>query len=322
MPIKPLIALPSFGGLVRVSAGGPKPTNTVAPSITGTPKQNSTLAAFAGTWSNGPSTFAYQWQASADGATGWADIAGATAATYTAQVGDVDQYLRVSVTATNANGSATVSTAAVGPVEEISIRDGLVAEYLFASGNELADTSGNGYDLTSFGATFSNGIAAFDGASYLAAALPSTFVNFSVSFWANLAVQTAGYSALFFLWTDLGGSESFGYMGLYTNPPATDGTLSVYNGSTIGWLPPSGVNVCDSEWHHIAAVVSSGTLTLYIDGVSTINTSIDTTETYGGNLVIGTNFFGDFIAGSVSKFRVHNRSLIGSEISALIGEGY
>jgi hypothetical protein len=83
-----------------------------APSISGTPHVNSTLAASVGTWSgDAPITYADQWQSAPDssGAPGTpADIAGATSSTYAIDSSaDPGRWLRVKVTATNAGGSAT-----------------------------------------------------------------------------------------------------------------------------------------------------------------------------------------------------------------------
>ena len=51
------------------------------------------------------------------------------------------------------------------------LRLGLIAEYLFANGAELADTSGNGNDLTNVnGVAIANGVATFDGTNYLQSA--------------------------------------------------------------------------------------------------------------------------------------------------------
>ena len=73
------------------------------PTVTGTAQVGISLTATAGTATGGtaPLTYATKWQTSADGTTGWADIAGATALTYAIQAGDKDQYLRALTTATD-----------------------------------------------------------------------------------------------------------------------------------------------------------------------------------------------------------------------------
>jgi hypothetical protein len=83
------------------------PTNTAAPTITGTAKQGSVLSDSPGTWAGtAPIGYTYQWQR--NGAT---NIAGATSSTYTLSAGDVGDTIDVRVTAANAGGSASASSA-------------------------------------------------------------------------------------------------------------------------------------------------------------------------------------------------------------------
>jgi hypothetical protein len=91
------------------------PTNTVAPTFTGTLADTETQTAVDGTWTGTPN-YTYQWERSANGANGWASIAGATSNTYTADTADVGNYLRVKVTGTNGGGSTVVYSASRGPV--------------------------------------------------------------------------------------------------------------------------------------------------------------------------------------------------------------
>lgn len=91
-------------------AAGDEPTNTTAPTLSGTETQGSTLTctSLAGHWnnhSNGTLVLSYQWTRSNDGAgAGEADIAGATSSTYTLQAADVGKYIRCRVRATNDGG--------------------------------------------------------------------------------------------------------------------------------------------------------------------------------------------------------------------------
>jgi hypothetical protein len=81
------------------------PANTVAPAITGTPQQGQTLTASNGTWTGTtPISYTYAWS---DGAIG---------ATDTLTAADVGKSLTVEVTATNAAGRSSATSASVGPV--------------------------------------------------------------------------------------------------------------------------------------------------------------------------------------------------------------
>lgn len=131
----------------------PGPTNTVAPSISGTPEVGETLTASTGTWTGtGTISYAYQWQL--DGV----NISGATSSTYVIQAGDYPGQVRVRVTATDDLGSRTTSSAAVtveeveGPAALLPVgaRVGIAGDSIMqynniANGDVL--TAGNGGEL-------------------------------------------------------------------------------------------------------------------------------------------------------------------------------
>jgi hypothetical protein len=102
-----------------VAATGQAPQNTSAPTISGTPKENSALTVDKGGWSGTqPITFAYQWQRCDATGGNCANLAGATSTSYTATSADVAGTLRVNVTASNGRGSTlatSVETAVVAP---------------------------------------------------------------------------------------------------------------------------------------------------------------------------------------------------------------
>ena len=103
------------------------PANTTAPVVTGTPQDGQTLSASSGGWSGGPASYAYQWQRCDSTGAACADISGATAASYAAETADVDNTLRVMVTATNSGGS--ISRARVrDPIRERTERQPRTAE--------------------------------------------------------------------------------------------------------------------------------------------------------------------------------------------------
>ena len=87
------------------------PYNTAAPVITGTLRVGVAQTVSNGTWSGSP-TFTYKWQTSADGIA-WADISGATSATYTPTYTIANLRLRSVVSAANAVDTATATSQVV-----------------------------------------------------------------------------------------------------------------------------------------------------------------------------------------------------------------
>ena len=95
---------------------GLPPANTALPVVSGTARQGSLLSASNGTWSGSPTSFAYQWRDCGTGGAGCVDVAGATGSSYVLQASDVGSTVRVVVTATNANGSTSATSAQTGVV--------------------------------------------------------------------------------------------------------------------------------------------------------------------------------------------------------------
>jgi len=105
------------------------PTNTVAPSFTGTLRVGRTLTGSDGTWTGSP-TFAYQWQRAEvitlDGfpitvngeilTLAFADISLATLITHLLAHATLTYMVRLKVTGTNGDGSAIAYSAQQGPV--------------------------------------------------------------------------------------------------------------------------------------------------------------------------------------------------------------
>lgn len=88
------------------------PVNTAPPTVSGTAQTGQTLNASTGTWSENPTTYAYQWQrCNSSGAT-CSLISGATTHLYTVASADVGSTLRATVTASNSAGSSTPASSA------------------------------------------------------------------------------------------------------------------------------------------------------------------------------------------------------------------
>jgi hypothetical protein len=108
----------AVGPVAPAPASGAPPTVVSSPTISGTPQEGQTLSASTGTWSNSPTSFAYQWSfCSSDGSCS-PFSSGNGLATYTLSLVDVGYTVRVTVTASNSFGSgssASASTAVVSP---------------------------------------------------------------------------------------------------------------------------------------------------------------------------------------------------------------
>src|SRR5581483_2035645 len=107
------------GGTIGGGGGGTQPpVNTAPPAISGTPAVGNTLTASNGTWSNSPTSYAYQWfRCDAAGANCTTTITGATSSTYTLVAADQGLQVAVTVTASNSAGpGAGVQSAPSGVV--------------------------------------------------------------------------------------------------------------------------------------------------------------------------------------------------------------
>src|SRR5206468_12661795 len=65
------------------------PVNTGLPSVSGSAVQGETLSAQPGSWSNNPTSYAYQWRDCDGSGNNCTDIAGAMSASYVLQASDV-----------------------------------------------------------------------------------------------------------------------------------------------------------------------------------------------------------------------------------------
>lgn len=131
-----------FNGSVPGGVATAKPVNTAVPSIFGIQTVAQTLGGGNGTWDQPVTSFAYKWQTSADGSTGWTDISGATSSTYVPVTGDIGKFLRHGVLASNSFGAAVAGYA-------FSVATGAIAAALTISGTPgTTATVGSAYSAT------------------------------------------------------------------------------------------------------------------------------------------------------------------------------
>jgi RHS repeat-associated protein len=95
-----------------VVTAGP-PVSTGAPTTSGLAQSGQTLSSDAGLWlGTAPITYASQWKRCDSGGASCTNITGATSQTYVATTADLGSTLRLTTTATNAQGSASATSAA------------------------------------------------------------------------------------------------------------------------------------------------------------------------------------------------------------------
>jgi hypothetical protein len=159
-------ALTAATSSARVAAA---PQNNSAPTISGAAVEGNTLSAGNGTWSNGPKSYAYHWQQCSAAGSSCNDIAGATASNYKLTSNDVDKTVRVSVTASNADGQATANS---NPSAVVSSAKGPVNTALPA----ISGTARVGEELSTSNGTWTGGVQAY---SYQWQACDATGANCS-----------------------------------------------------------------------------------------------------------------------------------------------
>ena len=175
------------------------PTNSAVPAVTGTVKIGETLACSTGTWTAVPaiSTYAYQWQVSADGSTGWANATGTGAATasYVVNAADVMKFMRCNVTASNGFGASAVAssvstTVVTRPdmlyVPAISATAGVVGITGFAVGTngQLTPT------VSTTGLAAPRSVAVSKNGRYLYAATATTIFKYAIGSTGGLTALT------------------------------------------------------------------------------------------------------------------------------------
>jgi hypothetical protein len=247
------------------------PSSTVAPAVTPTTAFGGTvLSCTQGTWTNFPTSYAYQWFS------GVTAISGATASTYTAVTGDVGNAISCKVTATNANGSATAASNSVTPTS-LPTPASIFGSDLFAftdatllSGSSggvatWPDQSGNGNDFTQ--ATGGNqptiATASEDGLKVL------HFVASSSQSMATAITGTAQPVAIIIVFKPTTAASPMTSKGLFKcgssgGAPAiglqpdsnTNGQYSVALGGSGGIIPNASIPLAGTPYHLWAFVIN------------------------------------------------------------------
>ena len=97
-------------GIGVQAAAAAKPVEVSQPTIEGILRQDKTVSAGTGIWSNSPTSFTYQWHRCPASGASCFPVTGQTASTYGVGADDVGATLVVVVTATNADGSTSANS--------------------------------------------------------------------------------------------------------------------------------------------------------------------------------------------------------------------
>lgn len=203
------VAAPSntSGAVVAPAA----PANTVAPALsTTTPVPGAAITVTTGTWNGSPTGFAYQWFYADTSAA----IGGATASSFTPVAGDIGHTLRVTVTATNANGSSAASSNTSGAVTAAASASATLARYTTLNAQMVETVNGSGYNYgtTVGGQNFAGGFGTGVTGTRLAAATAAGYHT------AKVAVLSSSGGCMIGFQT---GAAAAGYQsikyGLYTD---------------------------------------------------------------------------------------------------------
>lgn len=194
---------------------------------------------------------------------------------------------------------------------------GLVTWWKFedGSGTTVADASGAGNSGTITGSpTWVSGrtgqaLQFSSSGQYVSRTVSASATVYTVSAWIqyNGSVPISSIKVAFSYGSGSSGTIWMGY--------ASNGRLAVSN-SSVDLTSSTVVN--DTNWHHVAVVVSGGTMTGYADGALLGSQSIVSRP--GNTLKVGDYTSSGFaFTGKVDDVRVYNRALTAAEISTLYG---
>src|SRR5262245_13576907 len=119
-PVGPIAAAPVSSPSPAPAPAGSAPANSSLPVVSGQLKVGQTLTTTNGSWTGSPTGYAYQWQYSRDNGATWLNVNGATTTVFQESVTLHTTLVRVQMTATNAVGSTSAASSAVGPIAAAS----------------------------------------------------------------------------------------------------------------------------------------------------------------------------------------------------------
>ena len=168
------------------------PTISSAPTISGVTTIGETLTTTTGTWTNTPTSFSYQWSRADSSGGAYTNISGATSSTYNLVTADVGKYLKSTVTAINADGSALSTSDATGQISKANQAPITITSTSASFGSDLSLTSTGGSTGGTFTYTVISGSCTIEGSTLTPTAAGSCVIRSSLAENDNyLAAQSA-----------------------------------------------------------------------------------------------------------------------------------
>jgi len=201
------------------------PVNTVAPVISGSTTVGSNLTCTTGTWTNTPTSYAYQWLANSTA------ITNATSNTFALTITQVGANISCNVTATNIAGGVTATSNVAGPVVNI-----YTISYLLVAGGGAggADAGGGG----GAGGLLQNTTSVTGSTVYTMTV--GAGGAYGVSAAANSTISGSGLSTILSYGGGSGNGGSGGSGGGGYNYQSSAGGKGVYPGSSYVSAPRQG----------------------------------------------------------------------------------
>jgi hypothetical protein len=269
----------SAGALTATSAATAvvtrRPTNTAAPTISGTAWEGQRLTASPGTWTGtAPIAFSYAWQRCNTSGGACGPIAGATSTTYVVKAGDIGTRLRVAVTATNSAGAATATSNATATVKPVPPEGGQIVALWHMDetvGTTMVDSVAGHHGTLRSGVRL--GQPGFAGLAYALSGSANVIVPNaadlqpgSSDITITIRMKTTGVPS--------GGDWSLIRNGIYETPggehkmelyPSGQASCG-FNGSSGYSELTIGPALNDGVWHTVQCVKTSNSIQVIIDG--------------------------------------------------------
>lgn len=222
--------------------------------------------------------------------------------------------------ATNGSALYSVTNGNVSPQSGSCNSGNLVGWWRF--NGDASDASGNGYNGTLNGGTFStgqnslaNGSYSLNGTGDYVNAAPISLAKFTVSAWVKPnGVQTGSASIV-----------ADGYPGKVNYAIYFDGgTTNVRAGIYLsGWSVTSAFTLIDSVWSHVAFTYNGSVEALYVNGILVHTTAYTVTPSSGGlSLNIGKRWDqANYFKGLIDDVRIYSNASTSSDIQAMYTAG-